>query len=140
MADAADASEQPPPLRVGVFLDWQNCYRTARDAFGFKGSGIDGNVKPLLLAQMLAKARVGDRPGHLTKVRIYTGRASQHHDPRTYAANRRQFQAWINSDPECVDVVARTLDYKLAQPREKGIDVQLAIDLVGRRSLRTSTT
>lgn len=126
---SSDAAVEP--VRVGVFVDWQNCYRTARDAFGFHGSGIDGTVYPLRLAKALAKARPrDDQLSELKSVRIYTGRASQEQDPATYAANRRQFQAWKASDPDCVEVIARTLDYKLGQPREKGIDVQLAIDLV----------
>ncbi len=124
-----DASSNQQTCRVGVFIDWQNCYRTAREAFNFQGSGIPGNVKPLALARYL----VGRRPeekGQLTKLRIYTGRASQKNDPRTYAANRRQFQAWKNSAPDLVEVVARTLDYSLGRAREKGIDVAVAIDLV----------
>jgi uncharacterized LabA/DUF88 family protein len=126
-----DASLDPSACRVGVFIDWQNCYRTARDAFGFRESGIDGNVKPVVLAAALAKARLNDQgKGQLTKLRIYTGRASQERDSRTYAANRRQFEAWRKSAPEMVEVIARTLDYSLGTPREKGIDVQLAIDLV----------
>jgi uncharacterized LabA/DUF88 family protein len=117
--------------RVGVFVDWQNCYRTARDAFGFAGSGIDGQVYPYMLARALAKTRVtGQGEGVLKCVRIYSGRASQKRDPKTYAANRRQFQRWESSSPGEVVVVTRTLDYTLGRPREKGIDVQLAIDLV----------
>jgi uncharacterized LabA/DUF88 family protein len=122
------ADSELPLCRVGVFVDWQNCYRTARDAFGFHGRGLDGNVKPLLLASLLATNR--PERGELTKVRIYTGRASQRHDPQTYAANRRQFAAWKASDPERVDLIARTLDYSLGRPREKGVDVALAIDIV----------
>jgi uncharacterized LabA/DUF88 family protein len=131
MDDSAPGAETPDHVRVGVFVDWQNCYRTARNAFGFQGPGIPGNVYPLKMAEMLARARPEGSPrGVLAKLRIYTGRASQHHDQRTYAANRRQFQAWTNADPDRVEVVARTLDYKLGYPREKGVDVQLAIDLV----------
>jgi hypothetical protein len=37
--------------------------------------------------------------------------------------------AWTKAGDE-VEVIARTLDYKPGHPREKGIDVQLAIDLV----------
>ena len=37
--------------------------------------------------------------------------------------------AWTKAGDE-VGVIARTLDYKPGHPREKGIDVQLAIDLV----------
>ena len=126
----SEKSEESAAVRVGVFVDWQNCYRTCRDAFGFRGSGIDGNVKPLLMARMLAKARPEDTTSVLTNLRIYSGRASQHKDPRTYAANRRQFAAWEAADTEVVKVIARTLDYKLGAAREKGIDVQIAIDLV----------
>lgn len=126
-----DAEADDQVCRVGVFFDWQNCYRTARDAFGFQGSGIPGNVKPLQLAKMLAAAREEGQPrGVLTKARIYTGRASQGRDARTYAANRRQFAAWENADPALVEVFARTLDYSLGTAREKGVDVQLAVDLV----------
>jgi uncharacterized LabA/DUF88 family protein len=128
MKTSAESEDQP--VRVGVFIDWQNCYRTARDAFGFRGGGIDGNVKPLMLAKLLAAKRREGQQGELTKLRIYTGRASQRNDPRTYAANRRQFAAWQNSDPDLVEVVARTLDYSLGRAREKGVDVALAIDLV----------
>jgi hypothetical protein len=79
---------------------------------------------------MIARAHVDSAPAALTKVRIYTGRASQKHDTRTYAANRREFAAWKNADPDRVEITARTLDNKLGKPREKGIDVQIAIDLV----------
>ena len=131
MASDPSASPETQPVRVGVFIDWQNCYRTARDAFGFAGSGIDGNVYPLKLARALAMSRgQGNPAGELTRLRIYTGRASQHHDARTYAANRRQFAAWTKGNGDLVEVIARTLDYKLGRPREKGIDVQLAIDMV----------
>lgn len=116
--------------RVAVFIDWQNCYRTAREAFGFTGPGIPGNVRPLILARELAGDRVpGQAEGRLVSLRIYSGQASQKHDPKTYAANRRQFQSWRNSS-DVVDVVTRTLDYSLGRPREKGIDVKLAIDVV----------
>jgi uncharacterized LabA/DUF88 family protein len=60
---------------------------------------------------------------------LVAGRASQLHDQRTYAANRRQFAAWTKAGDE-VEVIARTLDYKLGHPRENGIDVQIAVDLV----------
>jgi hypothetical protein len=125
----SDAAER---CRVGVFIDWQNCYRTARNAFGFdEGPGIPGNVYPLKLALMLARVRLPDQgQGHLNKLRIYSGMASQNRDRRTYSANRRQFQAWRNAGGDAVEVIARTLDYTLERPREKGIDVAISIDLV----------
>lgn len=116
---------------VCVFFDWQNCYRTARDAFGFKnGPGIPGNVKPLALAKMLAARRTDGTTGTLAGVRIYTGKASQKREQATYDANQRQFAAWEASDRDLVRIYSRTLDYSLGHPREKGIDVLLAVDLV----------
>lgn len=127
MSDSSD--EQA--VRVGVFVDWQNCYRTARDAFGLTAhGGISGNVKPLAMAKLLAARGSGASARRvLAFARIYAGRASQHRDQRTYNANQRQFAAWQAAGPEVV-VVARTLDYSLSRPREKGIDVALAIDVV----------
>ena len=120
------------PTTVGVFIDWQNCYNAARNALGFQGPGIEGNVNPLSLARWLASNRLaGQEPGTLTKVRIHAGMASQKRDSRTYAANQRQFQAWRNLDPS-VEVLPRMLDYSLGRPREKGVDVALAIDVVRR--------
>jgi hypothetical protein len=57
--------------------------------------------------------------------------ASQQRDRRTYAANQRQFQAWRNLGLS-VEVCPRMLDYSLGRPREKGVDVALAIDVVRR--------
>jgi uncharacterized LabA/DUF88 family protein len=129
--EQAAGADRASVCRVAVFFDWQNCYRSARDAFGFKGSGRDGNVKPYVLALELAGKRLsGQGRGELTAVRIHTGQASQGRDRRTYAANRRQFQAWKNASPEVVEVIPRTLDYSTGRPREKGTDVALAIDLV----------
>jgi hypothetical protein len=81
---------EPARVSVGVFVDWQNCYRTARDAFGFHDSGIPGNVRPLQLAEMLARARPQSATGSLTKLRIYSGRASHRHKQRTYALHIRR--------------------------------------------------
>jgi hypothetical protein len=43
--DNRPANDERRVRRVGIFVDWQNCYRTARDAFGLRGSasGIPGN-------------------------------------------------------------------------------------------------
>lgn len=113
--------------RVGVFFDWQNSLRCAREAFG---PGSTGMVNPLLMGKLLAGRREdGQAKGKLEFVRIHAGMASQRRDPRTYAANRRQFQHWQNLSPQ-VHVINRTVSYSSGQAHEKGIDVALAIDLV----------
>lgn len=121
--------------RVAVFIDWQNCYRSAQDAFG---PGTNGNVNPLALARHLAAARAaGQPPGQLVHVDIHSGVPSQKHNPKSFAARMAQHAAWARLDA-CVTVFPRTLAYRYKQgivvPQEKGIDVALAVGIV-RRSL-----
>jgi uncharacterized LabA/DUF88 family protein len=120
--------------RVEVFIDWQNCYRSAQDAFG---PGTNGNVNPNALARHLDATRLPDQaPGELTTVQIHSGIPSQRKSPTTYAARRRQHAAWKMLS-SFVEIHTRTLatrrdpsgnEYAV----EKGIDVALAIGMVRR--------
>jgi hypothetical protein len=72
----------------------------------------------------------------LAGIRVYMGQPSQRHDPTEYARALRQRQHWDRSSP-IVTILHRTLRYPrnwqpgdAERPREKGIDVQLAMDLV----------
>lgn len=118
--------------RVVVFLDYQNVYMGAREAFHPFGSAPqDGQVNPYRLAERVAGMSTQfDRD--LTEVRVYRGQPDSQRDPRGYAANDRQCQHW-RTLPKTT-VVTRTLRYPRNWPREKerekGIDVALAIDLV----------
>jgi uncharacterized LabA/DUF88 family protein len=117
--------------RMVVFIDWQNLYKGARDAF-HQGHGprLLGNVRPLRLAQRLLELTRGRRRV-LVGVRVYRGQPDPTRDPRGYAANRRQQDAWRRDG---VTVVQRPLRYPKAWPaekaQEKGIDVALAVDFV----------
>jgi len=120
--------------RVMVFLDYQNCYRGAREAFGMENlAHWEGQFDPVRLGNILALRQPGQPTGErkLCGVRLYRGQPSSSKDPKGYAANRRQTQTW--EDRGCV-VINRPLRYPGAWPRvregEKGIDVQLAIDFV----------
>lgn len=122
--------------RVVVFLDWQNVYRGAREAFCRYGApNWQGQVDPLALGQLIAADSPFDRQLH--QVRIYRGQPDATRDPRGYAANARQAAAWRKSP--LVKVSLRTLRYPYGwpdshqpgeKPQEKGIDVALAIDFV----------
>ena len=120
------------PLRIAVFFDWQNCYRSAQDALG---PGTNGNVNPFKLAQYLARSRPpGSAEAQLSAVEIYSGIPSQRRDPASYAARRRQHAAWQGLSP-LVRMHTRTLAYRSdsqggVRGQEKGIDVAIAIDLV----------
>ena len=120
--------------RVVVFLDWQNVYRGAREAFcTWNAPHWEGQVDPLALAQHLADDSPYDRQLH--QVRIYRGQPVNKHDPQGYAASRRQHAVWTRSP--LVELVTRSLAYPPGwpnrtggreRPEEKGIDVALALD------------
>jgi NYN domain len=124
--------------RVIVFIDAQNVYKGARDAFGVRNAegkiqelSIFGQIHPMKLGQLICHR---PPPGHtrsLTEVRVYTGRPDSTKDPKGYGANLAQCSAWEKAG---VNVTWRTLryprDWPTVKPEEKGIDVALAIDVV----------
>lgn len=120
--------------RVVVYLDWQNVYMRARESFHSpRDSFTKGQVDPLDLGLLLAsKGKDGDR--ELAQVRIYRGVPDQRFDARAYAAARRQMSRWTRNRK--IEIVSRTLHYPRdwpdsdESPREKGVDVSLAVDLV----------
>lgn len=120
------------PARLALFIDYQNVYRRAREAFRIDSQPhFVGQINPLKVGRLIASR--SDRPARLTSVRVYRGEPSGHKDARAYAACRKQADAWRRLDP-CVSVETRPLryppDYPSSQPREKGIDVKIAIDFV----------
>jgi hypothetical protein len=120
--------------RVVVFLDWQNVYKGAREAFCALGAPHwEGQVRPVALAEHLVADSPFDR--RLQEVRIYRGQPDGKLDPRGYAASRRQHAAWQRSP--LVTLITRPLRYPRGwpataglgdRPQEKGIDVALALD------------
>lgn len=123
--------------RVVVFLDYQNIYRRARDAFF--SHEIDrhwcGQISPIKLGQLLVERSPYERV--LAGVRVYRGMPSNSRDSVGYAAARKQIANWRTDSR--VEVLAHSLRYPPGwpdthrdgeKPREKGIDVSLAIDFV----------
>lgn len=120
--------------RVIVFLDWQNVYKGAREAFcALHAPHWQGQVDPVALAQHLVADSPFDRQLH--QVRIYRGLPDATLDPKGYAACSRQIASWQRSP--LVSTTTRTLRYPRGwptshqvgeRPQEKGIDVALAID------------
>lgn len=118
------------PKRVILFVDYQNVYRCARDAYEATGAPSSfGQVLPLRIGQLICseKFRGAGEGRVLAGVRVYCGRPSQAHDAKGYAAHRRQSAAWEKLG---ITVVTRTLRYLGGVVQEKGIDVSLAIDFV----------
>ncbi len=114
-------------------MDAQNVYRDARRAFF---TALDpapkGQVSPRQFGEMLVALRKEPPDRQLVQVRVYTGRPNSTKDPKTYGAHMRQCARW--SRDKDVLVIARALRYPrnwpTERPQEKGIDVQLAVDLV----------
>jgi uncharacterized LabA/DUF88 family protein len=116
--------------RVAVFIDYQNSYGAAREAFHVAGDPVRyGQFSPRRLANLLAAK--GNVPFELKYIGIYTGLPDGSKDPRSYSARRKQMAAWQRED---VTIVTRSLRYPSDWPtekaEEKGIDVKLAIDAV----------
>lgn len=126
----------PMTDRVVVFIDWQNLLMAARRAFHPARAArrsADGQIDPVALCELLC-----DRPPHgqsyeLGEVRIYRGEPNPDNDPRMHAAHTAQREAWERAGAR---VITRPMQY-IRSPggrgfiaREKGIDVQLAVDLI----------
>jgi uncharacterized LabA/DUF88 family protein len=114
--------------RVVVFLDYQNVYMGARGTFHPYGSSPqDGQIDPYRLAELLASKGPPGVDRELHEVRVYRGQPDSEKDPKGYAANDRQSSHW-RTLPKTT--VRYPRDWPREKEQEKGIDVQLAIDLV----------
>jgi NYN domain len=121
--------------KVAVFIDWQNVYKTAREAFGLESMpGEHGNFSPYRLGLLLAAANGRKENSELVSVEIYRGLPSQKYDRLGYAANRRQAAAWKAEAPGVVIPKLRPLrypfNYPAEPPVEKGVDVELAVGAI----------
>jgi len=114
-------------LRTIAFIDGQNMYKGAREAFGWKQEkGHYGNFRPLGLGRLVTDSAQRE----LTQVRFYQGLPDPHRDKLGHAITQRRLASWKADDPNLVEIITRTMKYPPPQGREKGIDVRIAIDLV----------
>src|SRR5713226_6151578 len=125
-----NASPPAKPRRVAVFIDYQNCYKAARESFfdDATDSSWRGQFFPHMMANLLA-GMGGDYV--LSFVGTYAGIAANKREPKTFAARRKQVAVWERTG---TTVFTRPLQYPRTwpteKPHEKGVDVKLAIDLV----------
>lgn len=121
--------------RVGFFVDYQNAHASGHERYcGAFDRMHECLLDPLKLAQQIIKRRAPG--GEIAEVRVYRGKPDTRKEPFLASANDRQFSAWVQD--RRVNVIRRPLRYPndwgepdcIEKPREKGIDVQLAVDLV----------
>ena len=121
------STEEGASLRTIVFVDSQNMYMNAREAFGWTSeAGRFGNFRPYGLGRIMVR----EPERVLAQVRVYTGVPTPQRDKIGNAATQRRIAAWVAENPEKVQVFPRPLRYPPPRGREKGVDVELAIDLV----------
>lgn len=121
--------------KLVVFIDAQNVYRSARDAFFEENaSHIYGQFDPMEFGNLIcARSPFGSSKDvrELSEVRIYTGRPNPSRDSKTYGAHRKQCSEW---ERKGALVIPRSLRYPGNWPatpaQEKGVDVAMAIDFV----------
>lgn len=130
------------PDRLRVFIDYQNAYMRAREAFGDESTKYDytfGQIYPRRLGVLLRqRAEEAGKLRTLDQVRVYRGEPDAQRNPTGQAACQRQLRFW--SAQQSVEVFTRPLNYRATrwannkpvewEVREKGIDVMLAVDMV----------
>ncbi len=114
-----------------LFLDYQNAYKAARQAFHEPGAPPPvGQIDPSKLGKLLAARR--RTPSTLAAVRVYRGQPDSSKESHSFGAVLRQRTSWERDS--IVHVFMRRLrypsDWPDSPPEEKGIDVALAVDFV----------
>ncbi|WP_084262349.1 NYN domain-containing protein [Actinomadura formosensis] len=116
--------------RVALFLDYQNVHLVGHGLFENYGVPPYRCVPdPCRVADIIQQRRA--RTSNVAAVRVYLGRPDPNHQPLPTSANDAQAAQW-SRDPR-VHVVRRQLNYRGwpdDPPREKGIDVAIAVDLM----------
>ena len=122
--------------RVVLFVDWQNLLMSARSAFHRaegRSTSSDGQIDPIALGQLICTRPPSGRTRELHEVRIYRGEPSPNENPKMHAAHAAQRNAWEQAGAR---VITRPLQYLRDRrtgaviAHEKGVDVQIAVDLV----------
>jgi uncharacterized LabA/DUF88 family protein len=114
---------------IAVFIDFQNVHLVSHGLHGGGSEPYRCVPDPIRVADLIASKR--RRPSTAKTIRVYRGRPDPNHQPTLAASNDAQTARWTR-DPR-VEVFRRQLNYRdwpNRPPQEKGIDVQLAVDLI----------
>lgn len=126
---------QKKPQTIGVFIDYENCRRNAKDCFLPLGSQpYEGVFDPISLAQNIVAQRTkGGHPSVLSKVWVFRGEPNPERQPKA-AANFQRLAAKWKADDKC-EMCPRDLKYRFWDDgtftaQEKGVDVELAVTAI----------
>ena len=118
--------------KVVIFLDYQNIIKTGKEIFKLnKLTHISPSILGNILQERFGQAR------EIKEIRVYTGIPSKIREPKSYSSFNKRISNW-KTDPK-VTVIYRPISYPPGwpnksrpgeKPREKGIDVKLAVDFV----------
>jgi len=115
-------------MRTIVFIDGQNLYHLAKEAFGCGGAGPVVYSYPSYDVERLAKRLTNAKPDRiLTQIRFYTGVP----DPDVGYDEVRWHMFWTNKLRHIKNQGIYVYKGRINSSRqEKGVDVSLAIDLI----------
>lgn len=125
------------PGRLIVFIDYQNAYMSARETFVDRSSHYTrGQIDPWALGETIMKlddeARKDGETSVLHQVRLYCGLPDSRKDAVGNAARLRQIRSWGRMPGVVVSYrpLRYPREYPVQPPQEKGVDVQLAVDVI----------
>lgn len=118
-----------------LFIDYQNLHFTAWECFTPYGTEVwQSLVHPGKFADQVREARLARHfpDVEITVIHVYRGLPSRRHEPTQHARVQRQASNWTRD--RRVQMNLRPLRYPSDWPdspaQEKGVDVQLAIEVV----------
>jgi uncharacterized LabA/DUF88 family protein len=118
------------PDHVALYLDYENVHRVGHGLYARGRERYTCVPEPSLIADLIATRRQQDT--EITVIRAYRGLPNSRLEPEAASSNAQQANQWERRDSR-VRVVRRPLAYRGwpdHPPVEKGIDVQIAVDMI----------
>ena len=114
----------PINKRVVAFFDCQNLFKFSRNLWGYSYPNFD----PIKLAQTIT-VKYSDDQWKLEKINLYTGLHARTRNPEWHEFWNRKLLNHKTADTR-VSYFTTPLRYANGIPREKGVDIRIALDLV----------
>jgi uncharacterized LabA/DUF88 family protein len=116
---------EPLKKRVVSFFDCQNLFKSALELWKYSFP----NFNALKLSKLLA-SKYKDEGWQLAGMRLYTGIHDSKRDPAWHGFWTKKLLAAKNNYPQAVIFTAPLRYDTKGMPREKGVDIRIALDLI----------